>query len=236
MNSLARLVSLWNSNTQLSSATLLTQSLEEYYQRLAMGNPSSSPLRMSNMGKPLIELVYALKYNKQDTASRADLFRASVGVWCEALLISLAKDANLNITNWQDEVSLNFPGYFTLIGHIDGIADGSTVFDVKCVSASYFNSFSNKLDDDRGYITQLALYQVSTKKPKAAFLLVNSGNGYAKLVPVPQRRLNDALADVRSKLKVLFTNDINTLAATLKPPSKVPNNLKFSKYLKEMYE
>lgn len=237
MQSLSRLAALWNGNTALPTANLITDSLQEYYSRLILeSDEAKAPLRMSMMGKPLVELAYAIHIPKEDSSSRADLFRASVGVWCEALLVSMAADAGLNITDTQKEVTLDFPGFFTLVGHIDGISDGDTIFDFKCISGTYFNKFSTQLDDERGYISQLALYQCATKMPKAAFFLVNSQNGYAKVVPVPQRRLTDAITTVKDKLTALFTKPAQAIIAEEKRKlgGKIPANLKFSKYLREL--
>jgi hypothetical protein len=216
MQSLHRLAALWNSNTFLPTANLQTASLQEYYERLVLEEEEKKfPLRMSNMGKPLLELAQLVKKYKYGIVntppSRADLFRASVGVWCEALLVSMAKDAGLGVTRCQEEVTIPFGEAFTLIGHIDGVADGETIFDIKCISAKYYQKFSNQLDNERGYITQLALYQYATKMPKAAFFLVNSANGYAKVVPVPQRRLLDTLPDVRFKLGEFFTKEVEQI-------------------------
>ena len=227
--SLSRLAALWNSDTPVPTANLLVDALSVYYTSLALQNRESIPLRMSNLGKPLPELVYQMKYGNSQSTSRADLFRASVGVWCEALLISLAADAGLDVVDNQREVTIDFPGYFTLIGHIDGVADGNCVFDIKCVNAQYFKKFSNELCDDRGYITQLALYQVATKCPNACFLLVNSNNGYAKLQPVPQRLLNQALEDVKQKLSILFSHSLDDLLRKYSPKNKAL--LKNGKYL-----
>lgn len=231
MKSLHRLAALWNSNTYLPSANLQTASLQEYYERLVLEPKECSfPLRMSSMGKPLLELATLVKMWKLNTPksppSRADLFRASVGMWCEAMLVSMAKDAGLDITRCQEKVTIPCGEVFTLIGHIDGIADGDTIFDIKCISAKYYQKFSNQLDNERGYITQLALYQCATHLPKAAFFLVNSANGYAKVVPVPQRRLADTLPDVKFKLTEFFTKEVEQIIR-----EQLPKKNTMTKYL-----
>jgi hypothetical protein len=93
-------------------------------------------------------------------------------------------------------------------GHVDGILEtpyGSFVFECKTLSPNYARTFMKEPNDDRGYLTQLALYSACTGLP-GFWLILDKGTGLLNVVSLPQE-----LADERVKRVDIIVPHINSL-------------------------
>lgn len=119
-------------------------------------------VRMSNLGKPATLLALAkLGYVEPEPKGKSR-FIFHLGDVFENFLEVMLQAYGIEILDSQQEV--NFMG---IIGHLDYIIKSPVtgkpvIVEAKTMSQNYSRLFSQKTDDDRGYVTQLALYANGT--------------------------------------------------------------------------
>jgi len=240
MKSLYLFAQIWNTE---NIATQNVEASDEYVEDMKRVlskyidvNEDNTVTRMSAMGKPLIERAYRKVKPIQEQLTFAEMWVISMGDFAEALIVELMSIAGIAVTHYQQKVDA-----LGIIGHIDGVVDNTTVFDIKCMSTTYFKSFTNKPNNDRGYLTQLALYQYALKLPKAAFLCLDKTTGQMKVVKLPK---GNYLDDVVRKLRILeHIESEDDIIRMIKPePPKegmtglvVPDNMQHSNYARLIY-
>lgn len=250
MKTLKRFAYWWNSNDEVTPGKL--DKLQYTDELLHMMNTyctlkeqSGNALRISSMGKPLIELACAKLDTQVHTyKDRCTYWVISMGIYGEALIKSLMLAKGFTFTHDQTEVKLG-----PMVGHVDGVVDGTTVFDIKFMSHMYFRDFTTSPDDSRGYITQLSLYRKALNLPKAAFLCFNKTTGECRIVRLQRQAYQEALYSVKEKLEVLKkVRTVEDMVKYVKPPEPrvlskgkhkgkrvVPDSMKYSKYVEAIY-
>jgi hypothetical protein len=246
MKTLIRFAKWWNESiieaeSELVSATSaefavdITGCVSKYFYRT-----EGDSVRMSNLGKPLVHLAYSIVKPKAETFTPADMWVLSMGDYAEALVKELMRLNGFEFTHDQAEVRVG-----NILGHVDGVVDGETVFDIKAMSTTYWKSFTSKPDNTRGYLTQLSLYQYGLKLPKAAFLCLNKVTGQLKVVKLPitvmQAQVCEAYTKLQALKRIQNEDDIRAVVEP-EPPKKlkngklvVPDSMEHSPYKSEVY-
>lgn len=186
---------------------------------------SEAVLRMSAIGKPIVDLAYSLvDEDKREYSSRGQYWSISMGIYGEALVKMLMSANGFHYSMSQERVKLG-----PLVGHIDGVVDDTTVFDIKFMSYTYYNQFVSKPNDERGYLTQLSVYRKALGLPKAAFLCINKVTGQCRVVKLSQKKYVECLHEVKAKLKLLKQIHQSQNVALVEPP--LPRLNKAGKYV-----
>ena len=132
-------------------------------------------LRMSNVGKPLRQLWYDIKTDKEVSPLTAPTFiKFLLGHLAEPIVFLFTKLAGHTITDEQKEVKVS-----GVVGHMDCKINGEVV-DVKTASSFAFKKFRNgtlRTDDPFGYMAQLAGYEEASKTNNGGFLAMNKESG-----------------------------------------------------------
>lgn len=135
-----------------------------------------------------------------------------VGDWFEAYCILALQRAGWTIlypnVSGQKEVS-----YGIARGHVDIIAcdeegePSQWVFECKTMNSNYFRQFTKRPNDDKGYLTQLAVYDAALNyEYNPAFLCLNRDTGEVEMVEPYGYELSECLERVDEILEVLDTN------------------------------
>jgi hypothetical protein len=215
-----------------------TKFFDSYIQRmeevlsLISHKQASTGLRISQLGKPAVLQACSLipedmtrhGFNVEDSfvnnAKMLELVHRGNQweAWAASMLEACGHDIDLE----QYAVS-----YMGIPGHIDFTCDGVLV-EVKTMSPRYFQQFTRKPDDDRGYITQLACYADYTGLP-AVWLCLDKGSHNVAVVPLDNAgdyRLSclDRVTRIVPKLQsVTCLEDVYNLFS---PPPGVPEMYK----------
>lgn len=186
MQKLKKFVQEWN-NGGLLKSHFDPEVLEWYGEQMqyclqrqftSSGQEDHTGLRMSQLGKPAVVLA-AEKLAAEDPDLKpryAMQYTFLTGDFFEQTLVCLLHQYGCEIHSLQEEVK-----YKGVVGHIDFCAD-DVLIEAKTMSGYYFNSFIQQPDDDRGYLTQLHLYQQCMQQKSAAWLCVNKWNSELTLV------------------------------------------------------
>lgn len=140
-------------------AKIYGQSMEQSINRHFNEERAKNGLRMSNLGKPAVILALAkLGYYEPEPAGvlrfifhLGDVYENFIEIMMQAY----------GITILESQPLLEWHG---IQGHADFVIESPVtgeplLVEAKTMSDNYFRRFSKKPDDDRGYVTQLALYQ-----------------------------------------------------------------------------
>lgn len=244
MKTLISFAKWWNTSTEplerfLEPNAQLGIDMRHLVAKFCQEPETGSATRMSSIGKPLIEVAYNLIDKRPEELSKARLWVITMGDYAELLIKELMRQTGHVFTHDQAEVTVA-----GLVGHIDGIVDDETVFDIKALSTTYWKAFTNNPNNDRGYLTQLSLYRAATKMPKAAFLCLNKVTGEMKVVKLSTRMYKEQIQAVREKLRILrqikTEQDIVELVEPETPVVKkgkflVPDSMQFSQHLLDIY-
>jgi len=166
-----------------------------------------SPLRVSSLGKPaVLQGLGMLGYHDNDIERRLN-FIFLTGHYFEAWLVTMMKAYGMKVVSQQSEVN-----YLGVLGHTDVIVElngAPLLVEVKTMSDSYFNQFTKKPNDERGYITQLAIYKHCLGIP-AVWLCYNKGTGDIREVEMSDttwalERANDIIPLLRD---TRFVSDV----------------------------
>lgn len=161
-------------------------------------------LRMSNIGRPLRQLMLEQKYGK-GKPNPDFLLKMLFGDLYESLVLYLLKASGLEVTEEGTEVRtliktkkgpVNLDGTLDIGLKVNG-EDG--IYDVK--SASPY-SFANKFDvssllagdDSFGYVDQLFGYAAARNKKAKGWIVIDKSSGAIKVVDIPEN-LHDELIE-----------------------------------------
>ena len=225
MKSLHRFAQIWNTeiiaDMNLQASDEFIHDMVRVLSKYTTAPESGSLTRMSSLGKPLVELAYRKIKAYKESFTPAEMWVCAMGDFAEALIIELMSMHGIAVTRYQQEVYL-YNG--RVVGHIDGVIDDDTVFDIKCMGTTYFKQFTNNPNDDRGYLTQLSTMEV---------------------IKLTDKAYQTALVEVGSKLATLqqIKTEVDILEL-LEPPEPKPNkagklvipdSMSFSPYKEVIY-
>ena len=137
---------------------------------------SKNNLRMSNVGKPMRQLWYDLKSEKeaQLPLDSSVFIKFLYGHILEEVVLLLVKLAGHDITSEQKEVDID-----GVKGHMDCKIDGE-VIDIKTASGFAFKKFRDgtlRDDDPFGYMSQISGYEEAEQTNEGGFLALNKETG-----------------------------------------------------------
>ena len=155
-------------------------------------------LRMSNIGRPLRQLMLEKKYGR-GTPSPEFLLRMLAGTLDEAFMLFLFKAAGINVTKHDHKVTLPVTIDNNTVVNVDGTfdveTDGRNLWDFKTASPySYDNKFTNyevlAKRDDFGYMGQgfgyAKAYQQENKDARfKGWIVRNKATGDFKVIEIP---------------------------------------------------
>jgi hypothetical protein len=168
-------------------------------------------IRASNLGKPAVLLaLQQLGYTEPPMKGRVKFACYLGDVWESAVEVFL-QTYGYKIVESQGEIEWNgITGHFDYIVH-DGKQD--LLVEAKCLSEGYSRMFSKEPNDDRGYLTQLALYSHRTNLP-GIWLCFNKGTGEAFQVQPDEDVLQERL--LRAENVINRIREVKSLADVLK--------------------
>ncbi len=157
-------------------------------------------LRMSNIGRPVRQLMLEQKYG----AGKPDadfMLKMLFGDLYESLMIYLIKASGCNIVEQDTPVSLPIStakGTVNLEGMLDLVLDfgnGPGVYDVKsCSPWAYVNKFDGTSlingEDTFGYVDQLFGYAKCKDIPAKGWIPINKVDGQFKVDEIPNDQQN----------------------------------------------
>lgn len=224
---------------------------DSFMKQFVLPRPVEQPfLRVSQLGKPaVLQALSLLGYTKDGdhTTKLRHIFHT--GDVFESYVVAYMRFMDWSVQRQQEE--LEFLG---VKGHIDGVLNipgcGSTLLEFKTMSQNYFSAFTKAPNDDRGYITQLAIYSAVLELP-AVWCVINKGTHEVRLIEPEQEDLDAALARavrIIPKLKQVKTlEDVVTLFKA--PPAeeelyrgkatgeyKVPESMRYSPFRYAFYD
>ena len=195
MDSLTQFVKWFNlgdSNIELSTTNVRSMSADITHATISSFCDHRDWIGVSELGKPAVLLGLKKLGITLDTLTPARKMNMFFGNAFEAGLIALMRARGLLI---HTQTPLDFNG---IPGHIDMLVDGCVV-EVKTMSEGYFRQFTETMNDDRGYITQLAVYSHCVGAPgvflcydKAA--TVHDDKTPLRLITPPPNLLEERLA------------------------------------------
>jgi len=152
-------------------------------------------LRMSNIGRPLRQLMLEEKHGRGKPDADF-MLKMLFGDLYESLMIYLIKASGVKVVEQDSTVSLlidTAKGPIKLEGTLDLVLDidGLGVYDVKSCSPYAYN---NKFDgasllagkDDFGYVDQLFAYAKAKKLPAKGWIAINKSDGQFKVDEIPK--------------------------------------------------
>ena len=136
---------------------------------------STTPLRMSNIGRPNRQLWFDMKTEQQAQEIPPSTFiKFLYGHMLEEVVLLLVKLAGHTVSDEQKNVKIK-----GIEGHMDCVIDGE-VIDVKTASGYAFKKFKDGTlaeDDTFGYMSQLAGYEAGHGTSNGGFLAMNKESG-----------------------------------------------------------
>lgn len=169
-------------------------------------------LRMSNIGKPLRQILLEKFYGREGVNTQMRLKMTYGYIW-EALLVFFLKASGLNIQkDLQVTLDINVDG----VNHrVPGMADlkiDGELYDTKSASSwSYDNKFASfdtlEEEDPFGYCGQALGYSLADKSRFAGWIVIDKNDGRIKVVPIPQDDYRSLarkyLDDFKNKIRIL---------------------------------
>lgn len=226
--SLFKFIDWWNSERPCFGSNKYADQVGEevkqsYLRQFVQRNPR--PIGLSQIGKPLVELIYQAVIDPTEEDLECGLrYIFHIGDVTETLLIAMMQSFGLDVHSKQLEVE-----YKGVYGHIDCMVDDRLI-EIKSMSHTYWTQFVGCVDDERGYITQLALYtkavQTQRKVGSAGWLVLNKSTGALRYVKLPTNLVKSTLVKAAAKIKK-FDKALSELDATSEPPlSWIRNNVR----------
>jgi len=166
---------------------------ESFYKQFCHKEGSHTTIRVSSLGKPaVLQSMNVLGYNDVpiDLLSK---YRFHMGDTFEAYLIVMMDwyfRTNYNLKQYAHQAELEFNG---ITGHIDFVQEtpaGAVVIEAKTMNDNYFQRFTKAPDDNRGYVTQLAIYSHCLGIP-AFWVAFNKGT-HELAVVAPEPNVTEA--------------------------------------------
>lgn len=190
---------------------------------------ASSGLRLSSLGKPAVlqamelphiktQLVDADPYAAEEISVKMrEIFHR--GDQYEAFVLMMLKLGGYEVVSTQSTVN-----YLGVVGHTDAIIriGGSEVLlEVKTMSDVYFNQFTKRQNDDRGYITQLATY-ASCTGIQPLWICINKGNHEVRVIEPDMQQMMDALSRAQNIIpKFALVHQLSDVLKVFSPPPGV---------------
>jgi len=149
-------------------------------------------IRMSNIGKPLRQLLLEKLYGRSIMDAQMRL-KMTYGYMWESFLVFLLKASGLNLTTNQKisaDIEYDEGKRLKVNGSYDIKIDGE-IWDVKSASSwSFDNKFVSlatmEADDPFGYVGQGAGYGTADKSRFAGWIVIDKSDGRIKLVETPK--------------------------------------------------
>lgn len=184
--------------------------------RLKEAREKKFTLRMSNIGRPLRQLMLDKEYGYADP-SPDFVLKMLYGSFYEAMTLLLLKASGTNVTDHDKQVSLDI-GRTTIQGTLDVIIDGK-VYDVKSASPyAYEHKFTSweslAADDAFGYLTQGFLYAESVSKTFGGWIVINKATGEFKVIDIPE--------DIHDELKVKYLTEADSKIKHILSDGEIP--------------
>lgn len=208
----------------IETATVEPYMIEEFGERcklalreclLAKRREEPFRLRMSNIGKPLRQLMLEKEHGREPMDSTMRL-RMTYGYIWESFLVFLLRAAGLKLET-DKFVALNVAydtdRTTTINGKLDLKIDGE-IYDTKSASSySYNNKFASfdslRASDDFGYVGQALGYSIADKSHFGGWIVIDKNDGRIKVVEVPKEGYRELarehLDDFKHKIKTLNT-------------------------------
>lgn len=220
--------------------------LRQYNKQDAVGEKR---LRASSLGKPaVVQAMAFLGYSEGDILDNRLRHIFHTGDVFEAFFFAMAEAGGLPVRHQQADIE--FDG---VPGHIDGVLetpDGPLLVELKTMSDRYYSSFTRRPNDDRGYVTQLAVYSHALNLP-AAWVVINKGNHQVSVVTPDEDALTAArerATNVIAAIKEIKTFDdvfeklaappLNDDVCRKQPSGKlvIPESMRYSKWRHVFYD
>jgi hypothetical protein len=148
----------------------------QFYKHFAEKQPEPIRFSLSQLYRPTIVLALAkLQFIELPVETRVRWI-FGMGDYTETLITSLMCLRGHEVTDFQYTVE-----WEGMTGHIDFVVDG-TLIDVKTMSHTYWTKFIRNPNDERGYLTQLGVYQQAMDIKNAGFLCFNKATGEMQYV------------------------------------------------------
>jgi hypothetical protein len=172
-------------------------------------------LRMSNIGRPLRQLMLDKVNGSTFTPNKEFKLKATVGHIYEAFMFALLKMSGVNVNDTDKQVTLDL-GYTKIPGTYDVKIDGK-IYDVKTASPYAYEFKFNSLESLRngdafGYFAQGFGYSLADKSPFGGWLVINKATGEFRVLPIPDEQHNELSAaynkEIHEKAKHVLTTDI----------------------------
>jgi len=206
--------------------------------------PQPGGLRVSSLGKPAV-LQALSKFGYHGDGFSTPLHHVfHLGDVFEEFVIFQLRRLGYTVTDEQKEVD-----FMGVPGHIDLVCDGWLV-EVKTMSDGYFKQFTKFPNDERGYLTQLAIYAYCTNK-EPIWLCFNKGTGEMSLVRPTKFYLDQAVIRAQTIIPLLqgLTDVLETFDVFDAPPPVpevfkkeetgkllIPKSMAYSPYLEVFYD
>ena len=212
-------------------------------------------MRMSALGKPaMVTALQKLGYYEPEPRGHlryifflGDVFENVLGELFKAYGYKVIADQ----TKHPEDTKVTWNG---LGGHFDYMIDvdgHKVLIEAKTMSGNYARQFLKEPNDDRGYITQLALYRAALGNPLAAWLIMDKSTGLMHVVWPDLPYLDDALERAQKVMERL--ERVETLEDVFRlfrpPPGRpevyqrqetgrylVPTSMSFSPYKSAVYK
>ena len=206
----------------------------------------STALRVSSLGKPaVIQALKVLGYDDNGYVSNKMRHIFKTGDTFESYLIALCKVFGAEVSLAQAEV-----GFMGIKGHIDFVYNNECIVEVKTASPNYFSKFVREPNDDRGYITQAAIYSECLNLP-IYWLMLNKATHEVAMVTPNVEALDNAKRRAERIIPLLTSvscaNDVLTMFRV--PPAVeetyrrkktgyyvMPDSIKYSSFAPLFYE
>jgi hypothetical protein len=172
---------------------------------------SDFSLRMSNVGKPLCQLVMARDGAKRDPIHPTQMpVRFATGNLMEEWFVAVMHAAGIPIEGYQTKAKLDIADT-SISGTSDLIIYGK-VWDLKTASDFAFKKYERdgyegmKADDPFGYVGQGFMYAKAHDKPLGGWIIINKSNGKFVVISAPEEQeeeIKEVLENVATSIKYI---------------------------------
>lgn len=206
----------------------------------------STALRVSSLGKPaVLQALKVLGYDENGYVSNKMRHIFKTGDTFESYLIALCKVFGAEVSLAQAEVE-----FMGVKGHIDFVYNNECIVEVKTASPNYFSKFVREPNDDRGYITQAAIYSKCLNLP-IYWLMLNKATHELAIVTPDSTKLESAVSRAERIIPLLtsISSTSDVLTKFRVPPAVeetyrrkktgyyvMPDSMKYSSFAPLFYE
>jgi len=207
--------------------TLYKEGVEQSLRRHMNPRENYTGLRLSQIGKPAVmQALWSLGFEYDGGIALKQRITFHLGDVFESLLVFLLESAGYKIID-HNNVNLNhgvdggggFIEYQGVRGHSDIVVESPSgerfIVEAKTANDRYYTSFMKNTDDERGYVSQLALYEKALGLPGCwVFFNKNTSEIGVQFLTDQMRERATKRADTIIPLlrKIELTQDWSTLA------------------------